>query len=120
METERVLLQEAHNRLPVDVLVVPHHGSLTSSSPAFVSAVHPGYALFSTGYRNRFRFPRKPVVDRYRKAGSVLLDTAAQGAITVRLQSGGMPPEAKAFRCSYRHYWRALSCDVNGYGCCDK
>jgi competence protein ComEC len=120
-ESERVLLQEVHDRLPVDVLVVPHHGSLTSSSPAFVKAVSPDYALFSTGYRNRFRFPRKPVVDRYLKAGSALLDTAAQGAITVRLRSRGLPLEAEAFRCSHRHYWRALSCDVNnGFGCCNK
>ena len=110
-DSERVLLQEVLERLPIDVLVVPHHGSLTSSSPAFVEALSPDYALFSTGYRNRFRFPRKPVVDRYRKAGSMLLDTAAQGAITVKLRSGGLPVEAESFRCSHRHYWRALSCD---------
>jgi beta-lactamase superfamily II metal-dependent hydrolase len=61
------------------------------------------------------------VVDRYRKAGSVLLDTAPQGAITVRLPSDGLPPEAESFRCSHRHYWRVLSCDTgSGYGCCDK
>jgi competence protein ComEC len=120
-ESERVLLQEMRNRLPVDVLVVPHHGSTTSSSAAFVEAVSPDYALFSTGYRNRFRFPRKPVVDRYRKAGSVLLDTAAQGAITVRLRSGGLPVEAESYRCNYRRYWRTLSCDTGTrFGCCDK
>jgi competence protein ComEC len=119
-ESERLLLRELRDRLAVDVLVVPHHGSLTSSSPAFVGAVHPGYALFPTGYRNRFRFPRAPVVDRYRKAGAVLLDTAVHGAITVRLRSGGLPPEAESFRCNVRHYWRAVACDAdNGYGCCD-
>jgi competence protein ComEC len=120
-ESERILLQESRDRLPVDVLVVPHHGSLTSSLPAFVETVRPDYALFPTGYRNRFRFPREPVLDRYRKAGSVLLDTAPLGAITIRLRSGGLPPEAESFRCSHRHYWRALSCDTgSGYGCCDK
>ena len=120
-ESERLLLRASRDRLPVDILVVPHHGSLTSSSPAFVETVRPGYALFPTGYRNRFRFPREPVVDRYRKAGSVLLDTAPQGAITVRLPSDGLPPEAESFRCSHRHYWRVLSCDTgSGYGCCDK
>jgi competence protein ComEC len=120
-ESERRLLQASRDRLPVDVMVVPHHGSLTSSSPLFVKTVRPGYALFPTGYRNRFRFPRKRVIDRYRKAGSVLLDTAPQGAITVRLRSGGLPPEAESFRCSHRHYWRTLSCDTgSGYGCCSK
>jgi competence protein ComEC len=120
-ESERILLQEMRDRLPVDVLVVPHHGSLTSSSAAFVEAVRPGYALFPTGYRNRYRFPREPVVDRYRKAGSMLLDTAPHGAITVRLRSGGQPPETESFRCSNPHYWRGVSCATgNGYGCCDK
>ncbi len=120
-ESERILLQELRDRLPVDVLVVPHHGSLTSSSPAFVEAVHPDYALFPTGYRNRYRFPRGPVVDRYHKAGSVLLDTAPQGAITVRLRSDGTHPEAESFRCSDPRYWRTVSCTTrNGYGCCDK
>ena len=120
-ESERVLLQESRERLPVDVLVVPHHGSLTSSSPDFVEAVHPDYALFPTGYRNRYQFPRKPVVDRYRKAGAVLFDTAVHGAITLRLRSGSLTPEAEAFRCSHRHYWRVASCDASkGYGCCDE
>jgi competence protein ComEC len=120
-ESERMLLQELRGRLPVDVLVVPHHGSLTSSSPAFIEAVRPDYALFPTGYRNRYRFPREPVVDRYRKRGSALLDTAPHGAITVRLRSGGLPPEAESFRCSDPHYWRTVSCAIeNGYGCCGK
>jgi competence protein ComEC len=120
-ESERLLLQELRDRLPVEVLVVPHHGSLTSSSPAFVEAVHPDYALFPTGYRNRYRLPRAQVVDRYRKTGSVLLDTAPHGAITVRLQSGDSPLEAESFRCGNRHYWHAISCVTgNGYGCCDK
>jgi competence protein ComEC len=120
-ESERRLLQELRDRLAVDVLVVPHHGSLTSSSPAFVEAVRPDYALFPTGYRNRYRFPREPVVERYRKSGSVLLDTATQGAITVRLRSGRLPPVAESFRCSDPHYWRDLSCATgHGYGCCDK
>ncbi len=120
-ESERMLLKELRGQLPADVLIVPHHGSLTSSSPAFVAAVNPAYALFATGYRNRFRFPRGPVVDRYRQAGSELLDTARLGAITVKLRPGGPPGDAEAFRCSHPRYWRAAACTAgNRFGCCRK
>jgi competence protein ComEC len=120
-DSERILLRELRDRLPADVLIVPHHGSLTSSSPAFVEAVSPGYALFPTGYRNRYRLPRSEVVERYRRAGSVLLDTAPHGAITVKLRSGGLPPEAVSYRCRYPRYWRAVTCATkNRFGCCDK
>jgi competence protein ComEC len=120
-EPERILVKELRDRLPADVLVVPHHGSLTSSSPAFVAAVHPAYALFPTGYRNRYRFPRGPVLARYRQAGSVRLDTALQGAITVKLRPGGLPPDAESFRCSHPRYWRPAACIASSrFGCCNK
>jgi hypothetical protein len=51
-----------------DVLVVPHHGSRTSSTPPFVAAVAPGVAVFTPGYRNRFGHPRPEVVARYHMA----------------------------------------------------
>ena len=118
---EQRLLRNSPDRLSSDVLVVPHHGSRTSSSPPFVEAVQPGYALFPTGYRNRYRFPRETVINRYSEAGSVLLDTAAHGAITVRLGSAGRLPEVEAYRCAERRYWRASASDVNArYGCWDK
>jgi competence protein ComEC len=72
-ESERRLLHAHADKLPASVLVVPHHGSLTSSSPAFVSAVHPRYAIFTVGYRNRFGHPKAAVLGRYRGEGSMLL-----------------------------------------------
>jgi competence protein ComEC len=111
-ESERVLLKEMRDRLTADVLVVPHHGSATSSSPAFVAAVRPAYALFPTGYRNRYGFPRRPVLERYRAAGAAMFDTARHGAITVKLPSGDRPPEAASFRCTHPRYWRPASCST--------
>ncbi|NOX42886.1 MAG: DNA internalization-related competence protein ComEC/Rec2 [Gammaproteobacteria bacterium] len=67
--------------LSADVLVVPHHGSKTSSTLPFVTAVWPKYALFPVGYRNRFGLPRTEVVDRYRAVGARVIDTAKSGAI---------------------------------------
>jgi len=101
---ERALLQGTEGDLRADVLVVPHHGSRSSSSPAFVAAVAPRHALFATGYRNRFRFPAPEVVERYRLAGTQVHDTARAGAITVRL--GG--PEGLSvshYRQTHRRFW---------------
>ena len=52
-----------------DLLVVPHHGSTTSSTPAFIASVQPEVAAFTPGYRNRFGHPRPEIVERYDAAG---------------------------------------------------
>ena len=54
--------------LAADVLLVPHHGSRTSSTPAFIAAVAPRIAVYTPGYRNRFGHPRPDVVARYDEA----------------------------------------------------
>jgi competence protein ComEC len=71
--------------LRADVLLVPHHGSRTSSTPAFIAAVAPVAALVTAGYRNRFGHPKPDVVARYRAAHATLLRTDRDGAITVDL-----------------------------------
>ncbi len=65
------------------VLKVPHHGSATSSTQAFIGAVDPIVAVISDGYRNRFHFPAAAVVRRYQSAGATILRTDRDGAITV-------------------------------------
>jgi competence protein ComEC len=90
--------------LAAEVLVVPHHGSATSSSPAFVAAVKPRVAIVSAGWRNRFGHPKPEVVARYHAAGSRLLRTDESGAITVRLRAGG--PAVSRWRDLHRRYWQ--------------
>jgi competence protein ComEC len=51
--------------LDADLLLVPHHGSKTSSSAEFLAAVHPQTAVVQAGYRNRYGHPAAPVVQRY-------------------------------------------------------
>jgi competence protein ComEC len=68
---------------PAMALKVPHHGSRSSSSPAFVDAVAPRVALVSAGLRNRFGHPDPGVVARYRARGVLVLSTAVEGAITL-------------------------------------
>ena len=67
-----------------EILKVPHHGSRTSSSAAFIAAVAPRYAIFSLGQNRRYQFPHADVVARYRAHGCAQLRTDELGAITLR------------------------------------
>jgi competence protein ComEC len=102
---ERILLTDVPGALRARVLVVPHHGSRSSSTPAFLAAVHPELALLPVGYRNRFRFPNPGVTARYRAAGVRMLDTAAEGAVTVRMAPGARDLHVSTQRRSVRRYW---------------
>jgi competence protein ComEC len=65
-----------------DVLLVPHHGSKTSSSAAFLDAVQPKLAVVQAGYRNRFGHPAASVIERYDKRHIKVIDTAHCGALS--------------------------------------
>ena len=70
--------------LKADLLLMPHHGSKTSSSPAFLDAVAPRIALAQAGYRNRFNHPVPLVVARYDARGVRLVRSTTCGAATWR------------------------------------
>lgn len=78
---EASLLNAAEGRLAADVLLVPHHGSRTSSTPAFVTAVRPAIALYAVGYRNRFGHPKAEVIARYHTVGAQDYRSDRDGAI---------------------------------------
>lgn len=88
-ETERSLVDHYHQQLQSTILVVPHHGSLTSSSSAFLSAVMPRYAVISAGKYNRYHLPSQRVVDRYTVRHIHLYNTASDGAIIIRFPQQG-------------------------------
>ncbi|MEJ2691726.1 MAG: DNA internalization-related competence protein ComEC/Rec2 [Candidatus Thiodiazotropha sp.] len=104
-EGEHSLLAAAADGLASDILVAPHHGSATSSSEAFVKAVDPEWVLFSTGYRNRYGFPRQPVVERWRRAGALLINSAEAGAVSFHLRNDGESPSPVRQREQGRRYW---------------
>ncbi|MBN8511124.1 MAG: MBL fold metallo-hydrolase, partial [Burkholderiales bacterium] len=79
---EAALVARAGARLRAQVLVVPHHGSRTSSTEAFVQAVAPGTALVQAGYRNRFGHPAPAVQARYEALGVELQRSDHCGAWT--------------------------------------
>jgi competence protein ComEC len=101
--SEAQLLARAPGTFPVDVLLVPHHGSRTSSSAEFLAAVRPAVAVVPVGYRNRFGHPSAEVVARYGSAGIPLRRTDLEGAVTVHLLREKI--EIKSQRRQNMHYW---------------
>jgi competence protein ComEC len=91
-----------------DVLLVPHHGSRTSSSPAFLAAVAPRVAVVQAGYLGRFGHPAPEVVRRYQEAGVALVRTDACGAWTWRGDASWCE------RSATLRPWRALPSGVHG------
>jgi competence protein ComEC len=85
---ENDLLRQAV-ALRAEILKVPHHGSRTSSSDAFVAAVAPSLAVVSAGADNRFGFPHPKVVRRYLAQRALLMRTDQDGAVEVRVRADG-------------------------------
>jgi len=88
------------------VLLVPHHGSKTSSSAAFIAAIQAPWAVVSAGWRNRFGHPKPEVLARYADAQVPVFNTAEQGAMPL-----DFPPDAGArreqgWRQRRPRYWR--------------
>ncbi|MGI9261122.1 MAG: ComEC/Rec2 family competence protein, partial [Woeseiaceae bacterium] len=99
---ERLLTPALEN---VDVVIVPHHGSNTSSSLAFVQALRPRLALVSAGFGNRWGLPTPAVVDRWRSVGAEIAITANDGALSQRYCRGLEPGELRRNRVSARRFW---------------
>lgn len=100
--SELALSKRHGARLRSDVLLAPHHGSRTSSSPEFIAAVGADTVIFPVGYRNRFRHPNAEVWRRYEATGARLLRTDRDGAVTAELAaSAGLTLQ----RETRRRYW---------------
>lgn len=100
--------------IAADVVLVPHHGSATSSSQPLVASVQAKLAIVSAAHDNRWDFPREEVVRRWRAAGAAMLVTADTGAITVRLRNGA--PVVDTQRHSAKRYWHSDSTMLPGAG----
>ena len=85
---------------PIRILKVPHHGSRSSSSAAFVTALRPTVAVVSAGRDNRFGHPASEVVRRYEASGAEVLNTGDAGAVTVRTDGSGVSIRTQAQRPS--------------------
>ncbi len=89
-----------------DVVLLPHHGSRSSSTPALVAAVSARLGIASAGFGNRWGMPQAEVVARWRGAGTTVLGTAESGAISVRFPARPDAMDVKTERGDRGHWWR--------------
>jgi len=102
-QEQALLVRVGVAALRADVLLVPHHGSKTSSSAAFLEAVAPRTGLVQAGYRNRFGHPAPEVVQRYRERGIQVVESARCGAAT---WSSARPGPVECERDTGQRYWQ--------------
>jgi len=102
---ENRLLGSLEKLKDIDVIIVPHHGSKTSSSKSWLDVVNPKIALFAAGYRNRYRLPSHDIVQRYREHDTELLGTSSSGAISLIFDPSTGVTVKDRFRISHSRYW---------------
>ncbi|MCG9553055.1 DNA internalization-related competence protein ComEC/Rec2 [Vibrio sp. Isolate31] len=83
------LLAREGERLKSDVMLVPHHGSDTSSITPLIEAVSPKLAIASLAKGNQWGMPSESVIQRYLQSGSAWLDTGGSGQITITIDQEG-------------------------------
>lgn len=105
-ETEDYLVHHVNDQLSSTILVVPHHGSKTSSSIEFLNKVKPKIALFATGYRNQFKFPHNIVLQRYQRLGSITYDTALDGMVMLKLNPNSNIISIENYHQKNQHFWQ--------------
>lgn len=109
-EAENAILESNSEALTLksDVLVVPHHGSKTSSQQRFIESVSPSFSIFTVGYLNRFGHPKHGVLDRYMNVESKIFRSDHDGALIIDFsQRTDKTPVIKisAWRNHAQHYW---------------
>lgn len=103
---EARLLEVHAPALKADVLIAPHHGSKTSSTPPFVAAVAPKVVIFGAGWRSHYGHPRPEVVQRYEALGARSLTTGVEGAVWMWAEAdGGIRTDSWRRRSS--RFWNA-------------
>jgi competence protein ComEC len=101
---ERELVAYWRGDLASNWLLAAHHGSRTSTSWTFLKHVAPQTVVASSGYANHFKHPHPWVVDRVQASGSLLLETAKEGALEFRLLPDGQV-QYSAWRRLVQRYW---------------
>lgn len=88
-------LTSGKTQLNADIVKVPHHGSRTSSSEAFVDRTKAKWAVIPVGRRSRFGHPHPEVTERWKRAGIQVLRTGEKG--TVRFVTDGREVKVSTF-----------------------
>lgn len=102
---ERSLVEAYGEKLQSKVIIVPHHGSKTSSSTVFLEYVKPELAIISAGYLNRYRLPHPDISHRYQQQGVRTLSTTDSGHIGLEMSAAGDITAITEYRHQYSRYW---------------
>ncbi|MFT6031534.1 MAG: competence protein ComEC [Arenicella sp.] len=102
-QVERFLLRKTKYPLAADILLVPHQGSKTSSTAAFLDAVSPKIGILAAGYKNHYGHPHSSVVDRYNERSIDLLSTIEHGSVLLKINSHTWTKVL--YRQRYRRFW---------------
>jgi len=78
------------DKLSASVLLAPHHGSNTSSTPNFIKMVNPKLSIFTVGRNNRWGFPKAGVLEAYSAINSRIYRTDQHGAISIHSSAGDL------------------------------
>jgi competence protein ComEC len=104
-ETSALLVGDSHKRIEelmvgenpkADLLKIGHHGSATSSTPGFLNAVAPQFAVVSAGYYNSFHHPRPDVMKRYADLQIRTYRTDLAGAVSFYLDGATVSAQPAA------------------------
>ena len=101
---EQSLLKQYGGELRADVITTPHHGSGTSSSPSFVRQVGAKNSIVSAGWKSRYGLPKADVIQRWRKSGAEIDNTADTGALLMEWERDGRQ-SLHRYRDDARRFW---------------
>ena len=101
---EQSLLKQYGDLLRADVITTPHHGSGTSSSPSFVRRVGAKNSIVSAGWKSRYGLPKTDVIQRLRKSGAEIDNTADTGALLMEWDRDGRQ-SLHRYRDDARRFW---------------
>ena len=104
-KAEQILVQRWQNQLKSTVIIAPHHGSRTSSSPEFLDQVKPNYVIYSVNHGNRFGFPHEIIRKNYQLRAVAPFYTYHSGAITVKLNRHNDHSVIEEYRVINKRYW---------------
>lgn len=102
-QAENSLVQNIPDLIKADIMLVPHHGSKTSSTDNFIGSVAPKYGFISAGYRNRFGFPKQDIMSRYESHGVKTFVSYKTGELSAKFAKTGLIIEQ--FRSKIRRFW---------------
>ena len=103
---KRLVANNFFNSLKSDVLLAPHHGSNSSSTANFIASVQAKYVIFTTAKYNRFSFPSKDVLKRY-KCNDNCFNTANDGTIVADFKQEGVA--VMGHREKYSKIWHVIN-----------